>query len=103
MLIVRPLLKPVGRTAVAPAPPVLAQPALPGLEPAVALAGGGSTQIHDDSSFLDSELAQELSATSSDIKRAVILKRHLVEKVKQEPAVASRLIQNWIHSKGDRR
>ena len=103
LLIVRPLLRPVGRSEQTLAVPALPAPTLPGMEPAVALAGGQSTQIHDDSSFLDSELAQELSATSSDIKRAVILKRHLVEKVKQEPAVASRLIQNWIHSKGDRR
>jgi flagellar M-ring protein FliF len=102
LLIVRPLLRPVGRT-VANAPAPVSMPVLPGAEPAVALAGGGSTQITDDAMFLESELAQELSATSSDIKRAVILKRHLVEKVKQEPAVASRLIQNWIHSKGDRR
>jgi hypothetical protein len=36
------------------------------------------------------------------VKRAVILKRHLVERVKNEPVVASKLIQNWMRSKGDR-
>jgi flagellar M-ring protein FliF len=80
-------------------------------EPAVALSGAPSAAtaalsaanlIQDDESFLEGELHKELSATSSDVKRAVILKRHLVERVKNEPVVASKLIQNWMRSKGDR-
>jgi flagellar M-ring protein FliF len=80
-------------------------------EPAVALSGAPSAAtaalaaanlIRDDESFLEGELHNELSATSSDVKRAVILKRHLVERVKNEPVVASKLIQNWIRAKGDR-
>ncbi len=108
LLIVKPLLRPAGATLAASA--VQATP--PIAEPAVALAGGpaesapavaGPTEISDDHSFIESELQKELNATSSDVKRAVILKRHLVEKVKTDPAVAGRLIQNWLRAKGDRR
>jgi flagellar M-ring protein FliF len=45
---------------------------------------------------LEGELQEELSGTSSEVMRAVVLKRHLVDKVKKEPAGASRLIQSWV-------
>jgi flagellar M-ring protein FliF len=45
---------------------------------------------------IEDELAQELSGTNSEVNRAIVLKRHLVDKVKKEPEGASRLIQNWV-------
>lgn len=41
-------------------------------------------------------LESELQVTNSDVKRVVMLKRNLVEKVKNEPAAASKLLGNWI-------
>ena len=41
-------------------------------------------------------LEEELNETGSDVKRVVMLKRDLVEKVKKEPGSSSRLVQNWI-------
>jgi flagellar M-ring protein FliF len=41
-------------------------------------------------------LPKELAETSADVKQAVTLKRHLVDKIQKEPGAASRLIQNWI-------
>jgi flagellar M-ring protein FliF len=41
-------------------------------------------------------LEEELGETSSDVKRVVMLKRDLVDKVKKEPTSSSRLVQNWI-------
>lgn len=41
-------------------------------------------------------LEEELGETGSEVKRVVMLKRDLVEKVKKEPTASSRLIQNWI-------
>ena len=41
-------------------------------------------------------LEEELGETGSDVKRVVMLKRDLVEKVKKEPTASSRLVQNWI-------
>lgn len=52
---------------------------------------------------IEGRVQQELSETDSDVKRAVMLKRHLVDKVKKEPIGASRLIQNWIRREGARR
>jgi flagellar M-ring protein FliF len=108
------MIRPMRRHAVSQAEPTPARLApVEGSEPAVALSGAppavtaalGASEnlIKDDESFLEGELHKELSATSSDVKRAVILKRHLVERVKNEPVVASRLIQNWIRAKGERR
>jgi flagellar M-ring protein FliF len=44
----------------------------------------------------ENELQRELSETNSEVMRAVVLKRHLVEKVKKEPENATRLIQGWV-------
>jgi flagellar M-ring protein FliF len=46
-------------------------------------------------------LEEEVSETSSDIKRVVMLKRDLVDKVKKEPTASSRLVQNWIRQAQD--
>ena len=45
---------------------------------------------------LEDELQKDLSDTNSEVMRAVVLKRHLVNKVKREPEGASRLIQTWV-------
>ena len=45
---------------------------------------------------IENELQKELSETSSEVMRAVVLKRHLVDKVKKEPENATRLIQGWV-------
>jgi flagellar M-ring protein FliF len=39
----------------------------------------------------------ELPAGSDDAKRATTLKKEIAEKIKVEPATASRLVQSWIH------
>lgn len=56
-------------------------------------------------SMLEAEtsLQNELASTSSEVKRAVMLKKHLADKVKKEPQGASRLIQNWIRGDEARR
>ena len=53
----------------------------------------------EDNPALDeslSDFGHEMTDTNSEVKRAVVLKRHLVEKIKTEPAAASRLIENWV-------
>ena len=45
---------------------------------------------------MEGQLEQELSQTSSEVLRAVVLKRHLVDKVKKEPEGATRLVQSWV-------
>jgi flagellar M-ring protein FliF len=45
---------------------------------------------------LDEELQKQLADANSGVGRAVVLKRHLVEKVKKEPENATRLIQGWV-------
>jgi hypothetical protein len=51
----------------------------------------------------ETSLQNELASTSSEVKRAVMLKKHLADKVKKEPQGASRLIQNWIRHDEARR
>ena len=42
------------------------------------------------------EFETELEGTNSEVKRVVMLKRNLVDKVKSEPEASSRLLENWI-------
>lgn len=65
---------------------------LPGVGATPAAGGAESPALED--SFAD--LSHELADTSSDVKRAVVLKRHLVDKIKTEPAAASRLVESWV-------
>jgi flagellar M-ring protein FliF len=44
----------------------------------------------------DEGLLNQLGDINSEVKRAVMLKRQLVEKIKGNPEAAGRLIQNWI-------
>jgi flagellar M-ring protein FliF len=47
-------------------------------------------------SELEDELERDLAGTNSEVMRAVVLKRHLVAKIKKEPEGASRLVQTWV-------
>ena len=75
----------------------------PSPQPKAALAagatGGELSSKPDEPSSVD--LEQELNNTTSEVKRTVMLKRHLVDKVKKEPVGSSRLIQNWIRLSED--
>jgi len=65
--------------------------------PALPAAGGGKAPAKAGTlAEMQSELQNELLETSSDVMRAVALKRHLVDKVKKEPEGATRLIQSWV-------
>jgi flagellar M-ring protein FliF len=67
--------------------------ALPGSVPGIA------TIKADDASSLEASLSQ-LGDSPLESKQAVLLKKNLLEKVKKEPATASRLIQNWMRQEG---
>jgi flagellar M-ring protein FliF len=67
--------------------------ALPGTAPG-ALASKG-----DDKATLEASLSQ-LGDSPMEAKQAVLLKKNLLDKVKKEPATASRLIQNWMRQEG---
>jgi flagellar M-ring protein FliF len=69
------------------------QEALPG-----SVAGLPATKA-DDSASLEAAL-QLLGDSPTEAKKAVILKKNLLDKVKKEPATASRLIQNWMRQEG---
>ena len=56
-------------------------------------AAGGSPSLEE-------ALSNPLVEGDPGIKRLSALKNHLVEKVKTEPAGATRLIQNWLHEGG---
>jgi flagellar M-ring protein FliF len=71
---------------------------------AVLLSAGG--QQADGKSLvtnsdIERDLERELSESGSEVKRAVALKRHLVNKVKKEPEGATRLIQSWVREKAE--
>ncbi len=48
---------------------------------------------------VENELQKELLETNSEVMRAVVLKRHLVDKIKKEPAGATRLVQSWVRQR----
>ena len=43
---------------------------------------------------------QSLEESPLEAKQAAMLKKNLLEKVKKEPATASRLVQNWMRQEG---
>ncbi|HUA01632.1 MAG TPA: flagellar basal-body MS-ring/collar protein FliF [Candidatus Aquilonibacter sp.] len=63
---------------------------------AAAVAAGGAGAADGGPAEKAFALEEELAETGSDVKRVVMLKRDLVEKVKKEPSSSSRLVQNWI-------
>jgi flagellar M-ring protein FliF len=89
LLILRPVTKQVLATLKA-LPARSEQAALPAAEGRKAISK--SVTISE----MEEELQRDLSDTNSEVVRAVVLKRHLVEKVKKEPEGASRLIQSWV-------
>jgi flagellar M-ring protein FliF len=88
MLVLRPVKKQV--LATLRALPERSQAGLP------AAAGKEPVRRGTTVAEIEGELQKELSETNSEVMRAVVLKRHLVEKVKKEPENATRLIQGWV-------
>jgi flagellar biosynthesis/type III secretory pathway M-ring protein FliF/YscJ len=71
--------------------------ALPARSQAAALPAGAEPAKRPTTvAEIESELQRELSETNSEVMRSIVLKKHLVEKVKKEPESASRLIQGWV-------
>jgi len=54
----------------------------------------------DDAAELEAILGRPIGEDEASYKKVSLLKKHLVEKVKAEPASATRLIQNWLHEGG---
>jgi len=54
----------------------------------------------DDVATIEASL-QQLGDSPLEAKQAILLKKNLLEKVKKEPATASRLIQNWMRQEGN--
>lgn len=71
---------------------------LPGKSEMAALPPGESEKAPGPVTMaqMEGQLERELSQTSSEVMRAVVLKRHLVDKVKKEPEGATRLVQSWV-------
>jgi flagellar M-ring protein FliF len=46
--------------------------------------------------IVDEGVLGELTDINAEVKRTVVLKKQLVEKIKKNPEAASRLIQNWV-------
>lgn len=79
--------------------------ALPGGAETAMLPGASLEQAgaRQDSIEMEAQLVKELNQTSSEVKRAVLLKKHLTEKVRQEPMTAGRIVHNWIRQRDERR
>jgi flagellar M-ring protein FliF len=63
--------------------------------PELVLAGGPGHAISGV------ELENELNKTNSELDRVIRMKRHLADKVKNEPAAASQLVRGWINQRED--
>jgi flagellar M-ring protein FliF len=64
-----------------------------------ALKEGGAEGVagkEEEAAGLEDSLPPQLEGSPGEVKQAVALKKNLLEKVKKEPATASRLIQNWM-------
>jgi flagellar M-ring protein FliF len=48
------------------------------------------------------DLEHELSQSNTEVERVVKMKKHLADRVKQEPAAASQLVRTWINQKRER-
>lgn len=74
-------------------------PALGTAQEMAALEEGAQARVEGGRPTLEKpfvDLGEELGDTGSEVKRAVALKRQLVDKIKTEPAAASRLVRNWV-------
>jgi flagellar M-ring protein FliF len=75
-----------------------------GRVPALAAAGGGGELpgvAHSGAALNAGDLERELSQSNSEVDRVVKMKRHLADRVKQEPAAASQLVRTWINQRGE--
>lgn len=63
---------------------------------------GGEVQpgTSDSAAELESILGKPIGEGDAAFRKVSALKKHLLEKVKTEPAGATRLIQNWLHEGG---
>jgi flagellar biosynthesis/type III secretory pathway M-ring protein FliF/YscJ len=50
----------------------------------------------EEGEIVDEGVLGELTGPNAEVKRTMALKRQLVDRVKKNPEVASRLIQNWV-------
>jgi flagellar M-ring protein FliF len=82
------ILRPVKKQALAALKQIPAQLARAGKAPAAESGLGGQLN------------AIEMPAASEEAQRAGLLKKQLTEKIKTEPAAASRLVQGWIRDQG---
>ncbi len=95
LLIYLIVLRPVKRQIVAAL--AAAQPQLPrGTRPQRALGKGETPQSELTVETGGGEGAGELTEINTEVKRTVVLKNQLVERIKKNPEAASRLIQNWV-------
>jgi flagellar M-ring protein FliF len=89
------VLRPVKRQIVAAL--AVAQPQLsPGTRQQRALGKGETPQSELTVETGGGEGAGELTEINTEVKRTVVLKNQLVERIKKNPEAASRLIQNWV-------
>ena len=61
--------------------------------------GGETAAIKEEEA--EDLLPPQLEGSPSEVKQAVALKKNLLEKVKKEPATASRLVQNWMRQEAN--
>jgi flagellar M-ring protein FliF len=71
--------------------------AVPRAIPALAGAESANLSPQEAAALSESQLIEDLGATSSNVQRVVKLKKHLADKVKREPAQASILIRQWMN------
>jgi flagellar M-ring protein FliF len=88
LLILRPVKKQVLQILKAPTPGAL--PAAPGAAAALSADANGNALV-----------PEAVDGSSMETTHAVALKKHLVDKVKENPEGAGRLIQNWIREPMD--
>jgi len=95
LLIYLMVLRPVKRQIVAAL--AVEQPQLPpGTRQQRALGKGETPQSELTVETGGGEGAGELTEINTEVKRTVVLKNQLVERIKKNPEAASRLIQNWV-------
>jgi len=95
LLICLVVLRPVKRQIVAAL--AVQQPQLPpGTRQQKALRKGETPQSELSVETGGGEGAGELTEINTEVKRTVVLKNQLVERIKKNPEAASRLIQHWV-------
>jgi flagellar biosynthesis/type III secretory pathway M-ring protein FliF/YscJ len=94
------LLRPVKRQIVAAF--AVEQPQLPGRASEQGALGKAQTAAHElkpkvgEGEGGEEGVPGELTGINAEVRRTVVLKNQLVERIKKNPEAASRLIQNWV-------